>query len=698
MRCRILHESKGRMRVHLHQCWMSCEEADTLQYYLQAVDGVSRAAVSERTADAVIYYGGSAAQRKGIVRALSEYNYESCDIDVPEHTGRKLQHEYQEKFFRHFARRFFTQLFLPLPFRTAVTLIKAVPFVARGIQSLIKADINVRVLDAASVIFALVRGDFDTAGSVMFLLGLGDIIEDWTHRKSVDDLAEAMMLNVDRVWKLDDSGREILTGIDRVGIGDRIIVRNGNMIPLDGIIESGEAMINQASMTGEPLAVRKRAGSSIYAGTVVEEGQLTVRVTKKSGSGRYDRIVSMIEESEKLKSDTEQRASDLADRLVPITFAATGAAWLATRDVMRTYSVMMVDFCCALKLCMPIAVLSAMHEASLHNITVKGGKSMENFAEAETILFDKTGTLTLALPKVRAVVPFDSNDPAEMLRLAACLEEHYPHSIANAVVKEAKNRGLTHEEEHSKIEYVVAHGIASEVNGVQVRIGSWHFIFEDEGAVIPKGEEERFDALPDEYSHLYLAIGGRLSAVILIEDPIKEEAKETIAKLHQRGFDKIVMLTGDSERTAKAVAEKLGIDIYRSEVLPEDKAAFIEQEHALGRKVVMIGDGVNDTPALSAADVGIAINSGAAIAREIADITVSEDNLNALVVLSGICTALERRTKSNYRFILSFNSALIFLGVFGILSPTATALLHNTSTIAISLKNMGSLLPKDNQP
>lgn len=682
------------MRVHLHQCYMTFEEADKVQYYLQSLPGVVRAKVSERTCDATIYYGGTAKQRAKLVRALSGFDYETTEVSVPDHTGRELGHEFEDRMFWHIAGRFVTRLFLPLSIRSIISFVKAVPFVIRGLNSLIHGRIDVHVLDAASVTFAIVRSDFDTAGSVMFLLGIGDIMEEWTHRKSVDDLANAMSLHVDKVWVKTKSGEEVLVGVGEVHRDSRIIVRTGNMIPLDGLVESGDAMVNQASITGEPLSVRKTEGGAVFAGTVVEEGELVVRVTKDAGTGQYDRIVSMIEESEKLRSDTEAKASDLADKLVPVTFGAAVLTYLLTRDINRAYSIMMVDFCCALKLAIPISVLSAMREAQEHQISVKGGKFMENFAKAETIVFDKTGTITRAVPKVRDVVAFNGQDPKEMLRLAACLEEHYPHSIANAVVRCAKEQGLFHEEKHSKVEYIVAHGIASTVDGVKVRIGSWHFIFEDEKAVLKEDEKEKFDSLPDQYSHLYLAIGGVLSAVILIEDPIKDEAKDAIRALHEAGVSRVVMLTGDSGRTAKAVAKLIGVDDFRAEVLPEDKAAFIKQEHEAGRKVVMVGDGVNDSPALSAADVGVAINSGAAIAREIADVTISEDDLKALVTLRRLCNGLNQRTTRNYRFILTFNSGLIVLGMLGLLQPTMTALLHNMSTILIALHSMTNVLPE----
>ncbi|MGN1023971.1 MAG: heavy metal translocating P-type ATPase [Lachnospiraceae bacterium] len=694
MRCRILHESEGRIRVHLVQCNMTLHEADVVQYYLLAQPGVLSAKVSERTCDAIVRYRKTPGTREALIRAFAVFHYDDCQVQVPEHTGREVQHTYVDRMFWqvtvHFAKRFF----LPLPIRMVLSVIRAVPFVLKGLHSLLHGHVDVHVLDAASVSIALAQGDFDTASSVMFLLGIGDLMEEWTRRKSLDDLASAMSLHVDQVWLKAENGEEVLTPVGRVKAGEEIVARAGNMIPLDGIVTSGSAMVNQSSITGEPLAVPKKEGAAVFASTVLEEGELVIRVTKNAGNSKYDQIVTMIEDSQRLRSTTEERATDLADRLVPATFLATGLTYLVTRNVTKAYSILMVDYCCALKLSMPISVLSAMREAQQHHIRVKGGKFMENFAAAKTIVFDKTGTLTKACPKVREVVPFGGQDAREMLRLAACLEEHFPHSIANAVVQEAKQQGLSHEERHSKVQYVVAHGIASMVDGQQVRIGSYHFIFEDEKAKIPAGEEEKFASLPEEYSHLYLAIGGMLSAVILIEDEIREEAKSAIAALHEAGFTRVVMLTGDSERTARAVAAKLGIDDYRAEVLPEDKAAFIEAEHKAGRKVVMVGDGINDSPALSAADVGVAIESGAAIAREIADVTISGSGLQSLVTLRLLCNALQKRTKHNYGVILGFNSTLILLAMFGVLTPTATAVLHNGSTILIGLHSMTDLLPK----
>ena len=697
MRCRILHESSGRMRVHLHQCSMTIHEADVVQYYLLAQPGVLDAKVSERTADATVFYRQKPGVRESVIQAFATFHYDDCQVEVPEHTGREVQHEYVDRMFGHVLRHYAIRFFLPAPIRMAISVVRAIPFIFKALKSLGKGRLDVHVPDAASVTIAMAQGDFDTASSVMFLLGIGDIMEEWTRKKSLDDLANAMSLHVDKVWLKAENGQEVLTPISQVQAGQEIVARTGNMIPLDGIVTGGDAMVNQSSITGEPLAVQKKDGAAVFASTVIEEGELVIRVTKNAGSGKYDRIISMIEDSQRLRSETEEKATDLADRLVPATFLATALTYLFTRNVTKAYSILMVDYCCALKLSMPISVLSAMREAQQHHISVKGGRFMEDFADAQTIVFDKTGTLTKACPKVREVVPFGGNDPKEMLRLAACLEEHFPHSIANAVVQEAKQQGLAHEERHSKVQYVVAHGIASMVDGQQVRIGSYHFIFEDEKAVVPEGEEQKFESLPEEYSHLCLAIGGALAAVILIEDEIREEAKGAIEQLHEAGFARVVMLTGDSERTARAVAKKLGIDDFRAEVLPEDKAAFIEEERRAGRKVVMVGDGINDSPALSAADVGVAIESGAAIAREIADVTISGSGLETLVTLWKLCNALKTRTRRNYGFILGFNSALIVLALAGVLSPTATATLHNGSTILIGLHSMTDLLPKSTE-
>ena len=690
MKCQILHESKGRLRVHIVQSYMTADQADILEIYLSKREGVQKARVDERTGNAVILFRPD--NRAGLIQALSVFHYETAGVPVPEHSTRALNRTYEDRLFFHVARRLISRFLLPVPVRSALSVIKAVPYMGRALRTLARGKLEVAVLDAASIAVSLARGETDTAGSVMFLLGVGDIMEEWTHRKSVEDLAGAMALNVDRVWVRTQDGGEVLTGIDRVRAGDVMIVRAGNMIPLDGIVEEGEGMVNQSSITGESLPVHKQPGAFLYAGTVMDEGELAAVVQKSAGSGRYDRIVRMIEESERLKSRTEDKASHLADRLVPWTFGATALTWLLTRNAARAASILMVDFCCALKLSMPIAVLSAMREAGLHGISVKGGKFMENYAQAVTMVFDKTGTLTKASPKVREVVTFSGVDPDEALRLAACLEEHYPHTIANAVVREAQMRGLEHQEKHSRVEYIVAHGIASSIEGHKVRIGSYHFIFEDEGCVIPAGEEERFERLPDEFSHLYLALDGRLCAVLLIEDPLKEEAAAVVKDLHGLGFDRIVMMTGDSERTARAVAARVGVDGYRAEVLPEDKAAFIRAEHDAGRMVIMIGDGVNDSPALSEADCGVAINSGAAIAREIADINISEDDLYSLVTLRRLSEGLMRRIQGNYRSILAFNSFLILMGALGIFPSAVTALLHNASTIAISVSSMTDLL------
>ncbi len=692
MRCKILHESKGRMRVHMHQCNMTVHEADKLLYYLEELDFVKKAEVNERTANAIIYYKG---EREQVIEALSVFNYETTEVIVPEHTGRELRVQFEDKMFFLITRRLISKFILPPPIQMIKNVIQAVPFVIEGVKSILKGKVEVSVLDATSITVSIIRKDFETSGSVIFLLKVGELIENYTHRKSVDDLARKMSLNVDKVWIKTADEQEILVNTFDVKEGDVVVIRTGTMIPLDGIIESGEASINQASMTGESEAVRKDKGDLVYAGTVVEEGEIFVRVQKAQGAGRYDRIVAMIEESEKLKSATEDKASHLADRLVPYTLGSTLLTYLITRNATKAASILMVDFCCALKLSMPIAVLSAMRESGEYKISVKGGKFMEAVAEAETIVFDKTGTLTHAVPRVKRVIPFDGNDETEMLRLAACLEEHYPHSIANAVVKTAEERGLFHEEKHTKAIYVVAHGIASTINGEKVCIGSHHYIFDDERCIVPPGETDKFDELPNEYSHLYMAIDNRLAAVILIEDPLREEAASVVEKLKKVGFSKVVMMTGDNERTARDVALKTGVTDYFSEVLPEDKAAFIRKEHEAGRKVIMIGDGINDSPALSEADAGIAVSSGASIAREIADITISSDNLEALLTLREISTRLMDRIRFNYRTIIGFNSGLILLGILGVLAPTGTALLHNASTVAISLKSMTDLMDSE---
>ena len=695
MKCKILHESAGRMRVHLACRRMTLRQADVLEYYLRNVDGVSEVAVYDRTQDAVIAYR---ADRAALIRALAAFSFdkaEAMDL-VPDHTSRALNREFEDKLSWTVIRRVFSKLFFPLPVTTALAVYHSVKYIREGLTALLHGKLSVAVLDATAVTVSMVRGDFPTASSVMFMLRLGEILEDWTHKKSVADLAGAMSLNVDHVW-LKTGETEVLVPISDVKAGDRIVVRTGNLIPLDGKVVSGEAMVNQASMTGESMPVPKREGSLVYAGTVAEEGECVICVEKELGGGRYDRIVRMIEESEKLKSTAEDKASRLADRLVPYTLGGTILTYLITRNVTKMLSVLMVDFSCALKLSMPIAVLSAMRESSSHHISVKGGRFLEAVAQANTVVFDKTGTLTYATPTVAKIVTFGGNEESEMLRLAACLEEHYPHSMANAVVEEAKARGLTHEEYHSEVQYIVAHGISSMVDEKKVLIGSAHFVFEDEGCRIPAGEQAKFDILPAEYSHVYLCIAGELAAVICVHDPLRREAKAAVQALHALGIDKIVMMTGDNRRTAESVAAEVGVDEVHAEVLPEDKAAFIRSEKAAGRTVIMIGDGVNDSPALSEADAGIAISTGAAIAREIADITVASEDLFALVTLRRLSEALIDRIHRNYRFIVSFNFSLIVLGVLGILPPTTSALLHNMSTLGISLKSMTNLLPEGEQ-
>ena len=696
MKCTILHESVGRLRVHMHCAGMSLHQADVLEYYLRGVDGVREVRVYDRTQDAVVLYGG---QRQSVIAALAAFSFseaEAMDL-VPEHTARALNREFEDKLAVTVMRRCISKLFLPVPITSALAVIRSVRYIREGLKALWHGKLSVAVLDATAVTVSLVRGDFSTAGSVMFMLRLGEILEEWTHKKSVADLAGAMSLNVDKVW-LQVGGTEVLTPVSNVQEGDLVVVRTGGMIPLDGKVVSGEAMVNQSSMTGESMPVVKRVGSYVYAGTVAEEGECVICVDKASGGGRYDRIVRMIEESEKLKSTAEDKAARLADRLVPYTLGGTALTYLFTRNITKTLAVLMVDFSCALKLAIPIAVLSAMRESSGHHISVKGGRFLEAVARADTIVFDKTGTLTHATPTVAQVVPFGDRKEAEMLRLAACLEEHYPHSIANAVVEEAKKRGLSHEEYHSQVQYVVAHGISSMVEGKKVLIGSAHFVFEDEGCHVPVGEEDKFAALPAEYSHLYLCIAGELAAVICIHDPLRREARAAVAALHKCGFANVVMMTGDNRKTAEAVAAEVGVDAVYAEVLPEDKAAFIHQQREKGHTVIMVGDGVNDSPALSEADAGIAISTGAAIAREIADITIASEDLFALVTLRRLGEGLMRRIHRNYRFIVGFNFSLIVLGVAGILPPTTSALLHNMSTLGISLRSMTDLLPDGEQP
>ena len=691
MKCKILHESPGRMRIRTLCGAMSLRQADILEAYLKKVDGAKSVKVYDRTGDAVICYAGS---RDAMLHALAVFSYARSEELAPEHSSRALNREFEDKLVFTVLRRAGNQLFLPSPIRTAIAIFRSAKYIKAGLTSLLHGRLTVSVLDATAVTVSMVRGDFATAGSVMFMLRLGEILEEWTHKKSVADLAGAMSLNVDKVW-LKADGTEVLVPIGDVKAGDCIVVRTGGMIPLDGKVVSGEATVNQASITGESMPVPKGPGSYVYAGTVAEEGECVIQVEKAVGSGRYDRIVKMIEESEKLKSTAEDKASRLADRLVPYTLGGTALTYLLTQNAMKALAVLMVDCSCALKLSMPIAVLSAMRESSGYHISVKGGRFMEAVANADTVVFDKTGTLTYATPTVAKVVSFDGYSASEMLRLAACLEEHYPHSMANAVVEEARRLGLDHKEYHSQVEYVVAHGISSSVEDKKVIIGSAHFVFEDEGCVVPAGEEEKFNALPEEYSHLYLCIAGRLAAVICIADPLRKEAKSAIEALHACGISKVVMMTGDNRKTAQAVAREVGVDQFFAEVLPEDKANFVRQEKAAGRKVIMIGDGVNDTPALSEADVGIAINTGAAIAREIADVTIASEDLFELVTLRQLSQQLMRRIHRNYRFIVSFNCMLIALGVAGVIQPTTSALLHNASTLGISLDSMTDLLKKE---
>ena len=690
MKCKILHDTAGRLRVHLCCKRMTLRQADVLEYYLLAVDGVRSVKVYDRTRDAVVVYD---AERERMICALARFSFEKAEKLglAPEHTSRTLNREFEDKLALTVMRRCASNLFLPAPVTSALAVIRSAKYIKEGLLALWHRKLSVAVLDATAVTVSMVRGDFATAGSVMFMLRLGEILEEWTHKKSVADLASAMSLRVENVWQQVD-GTEVLTKVTDVKPGDRIVIRTGGMIPLDGRVVEGEAMVNQSSLTGESMPVAKRPGSPVYAGTVAEEGECVVCVEKVSGSGRYDRVVRMIEESEKLKSTAEDKASRMADRLVPYTLGGTAVTYLLTRDVTKMLAVLMVDFSCALKLAIPVAVLSAMRESSGHHISVKGGRFLEAVAKADTIVFDKTGTLTYATPKVAQVVPFGGHREADMLRLAACLEEHYPHSMANAVVEEAKRRGLTHEEYHSQVQYVVAHGISSMVENKKVIIGSAHFVFEDEGCCIPEGEQEKYDALPAAYSHLYLCIDGELAAVICIHDPLRREAKDAVKALHESGFTNVVMMTGDNRRTAEAVAAEVGVDAVYAEVLPEDKAAFIRQEKEKGHTVIMVGDGVNDSPALSEADAGIAISTGAAIAREIADITVASEDLFELVTLRKLSEALMARIHGSYRFIVAFNLSLITLGVAGVLPPAISALLHNTSTLGIGLKNMTDLL------
>lgn len=690
MKFYIKHEIKGRIRIHLAKQKLTPREADFALYFFGGLPGVEKVKVYERTAGVAICYRGD---RQELIEAIRRFHPEdeAALQKVPENQSRKVSQQYKEKLIGRVAVRIVTRAFLPAPLRCIYTGIQAVKYLYRGIRSLLRGQLKVEVLDATAIGVSMLRGDFNTAGSVMFLLGIGELLEEWTHKKSVADLARSMSLHVEKVWQKVD-GTEVLVPISGISEGDLVVVHMGNLIPLDGEVEEGEAMVNQASMTGESIPVKKGVGGYVYAGTVVEEGEITLRVKKAAGSTRYERIVNMIEDSEKLKSNLEGRAATLADALVPWSLGGTVLTYLLTRNVTKALSILMVDFSCALKLSMPLAVLSAMREAAGNDITVKGGKYLEAVAEASTIVFDKTGTLTEAKPSVADVVTFRGRDRDEMLRIAACLEEHFPHSMAAAVVRKAKEKGLEHNEMHTKVEYIVAHGIASRIGEERVVIGSRHFVFEDEGCQIPEGEEAVYDGLKTEYSHLYLAIGGELAAVICIEDPLREEARDVVAALHDLGFRKVVMMTGDSERTARAVAEKVGVDAYYSEVLPEDKARFVEQEKQAGNQVIMIGDGINDSPALSAANAGIAISEGAELAREIADITISANDLRKLLTLREISTGLLKRINRNYRFVIAFNLSLILLGVGGILPPALSALLHNASTLLISLESMTNLL------
>ena len=691
MNATILHESQGRIRIKLKQKRMTLEQADLLEAWLQNRAWAHRVTVHERTCCAIIYYDGD---RQSVLDDIRSFSWTQVQhaIALPDHSSRALNREFEEKLVSKIVVKAACMLFLPPPVRIARVIWRMIPFVRRGLRCLLRGRIQVELLDALSISISACQRDFGTADAVMFLLEIGELLEEWTRKKSVEDLARCMSLNVDRVWLRTPQG-EVLVPIAQIQPGDAIVVRAGGVIPMDGVVLEGEVTVNQASLTGESLPVAKRPGGAVYAGTVVEEGECVLEVRQASGQSRYDQIVHMIEQSEQMKSAAESKAAHLADKLVPYTFAGSLLSFAVTRNVARALSVLMVDFSCALKLAMPLAVLSAMREAGRSHITVKGGKFLEAVAAADTIVFDKTGTLTYACPKVEKVIPFGGEDPREMLRLAACLEEHFPHSMANAVVKEAKRQGLTHEEFHSKVEYLVAHGIASTVNGNRVLIGSAHFVFEDEGCQIPEGEQERFDMLPAEYSHLFLAVGGQLAAVLCISDPLREEAASVLAALREMGISKTVMLTGDSRRTAAVIAEQLNVDEFRAEVLPADKAEFVAQLRKQGHTVMMVGDGINDSPALSEADAGIAISDGAALAREIADITIAADSLWELVELRRIAMELMRRIHSNYRFVIGFNGTLIALGVAGVLPPASSAMLHNLSTLGVSLRSMSALPP-----
>ena len=690
MRFKIEHEIRGRVRLHICQKRMTCRQADQLEYFLTKLNGVISVKVVERNQDVVICYSDN---REEMLRAIQRFSYEKAE--APErylqNSGREMNGEYWEKMVNHVVLHYGKKIFLPLPVRTFLTTLKSVKYIWKGVRTLAKCRIEVPVLDATAIGVSMLRGDFSTASSVMFLLGFGEILEDWTHKKSVDDLARSMSLNVSKVWLITEDS-EVQVGTDEIKPGDRVRIHMGTVIPFDGIVTEGEAMVNEASLTGESMPVAKHESSYVYAGTVMEEGELTIRVKETSGSTKFEKIVTMIEETEKLKSAVESKAEHLADRLVPYTLAGTALTYALTRNVTKALSILMVDFSCALKLAMPISVLAAIREANAHHITVKGGKFLEAVAEADTIVFDKTGTLTKAQPTVVDVVSFNGDSKENLLRLAACMEEHFPHSMAKAVMDAAKERGLTHEEMHSKVEYIVAHGISTMVDGRKAIIGSHHFVFEDEKCTIPVGKEELFRNLPEEYSHLYLGIEGKLAAVICIEDPLRPEAPEVVKALRKAGFTQIVMMTGDSDRTAKAIATRVGVDKYYSEVLPEDKAKFVEEAKAQGRKVLMVGDGINDSPALSAADVGIAISDGAELAREIADITIGADDLSVMVTLKEISNGLMDKIHKNYRRIVGINGSLIALGVTGVIQPTMSALLHNTSTLLIGMDSMKSVL------
>ena len=690
MRFKIEHEIRGRVRLHICQKRMTCRQADQLEYFLTKLNGVISVKVVERNQDVVICYSDN---REEMLRAIQRFSYEKAEAPESylQNSGREMNGEYWEKMVNHVVLHYGKKIFLPLPVRTFLTTLKSVKYIWKGVRTLAKCRIEVPVLDATAIGVSMLRGDFSTASSVMFLLGFGEILEDWTHKKSVDDLARSMSLNVSKVWLITEDS-EVQVGTDEIKPGDRVRIHMGTVIPFDGIVTEGEAMVNEASLTGESMPVAKHESSYVYAGTVMEEGELTIRVKETSGSTKFEKIVTMIEETEKLKSAVESKAEHLADRLVPYTLAGTALTYALTRNVTKALSILMVDFSCALKLAMPISVLAAIREANAHHITVKGGKFLEAVAEADTIVFDKTGTLTKAQPTVVDAVSFNGDSKENLLRLAACMEEHFPHSMAKAVMDAAKERGLTHEEMHSKVEYIVAHGISTMVDGRKAIIGSHHFVFEDEKCTIPVGKEELFRNLPEEYSHLYLGIEGKLAAVICIEDPLRPEAPEVVKALRKAGFTQIVMMTGDSDRTAKAIATRVGVDKYYSEVLPEDKAKFVEEAKAQGRKVLMVGDGINDSPALSAADVGIAISDGAELAREIADITIGADDLSVMVTLKEISNGLMDKIHKNYRRIVGINGSLIALGVTGVIQPTMSALLHNTSTLLIGMDSMKSVL------